>query len=425
VGVFAKQPSVMHVLQSALEPPNSQAVQKAVSVLRMVGAMRPAPTPSHATSSVVVDALSPLGFHLGKLPVSDVRLGKFVLYGCMLGCVMPCVQLAALMGNRSIFVSPHGEREQANKAHATFRVGKSDHLSMLNAYKQWLALRRGGQGGMRKASEFAGRSYLNNTIMNTIPGQTDQYVSALVSAGFLPRMGRNQPLPTVFTKNERSKAAILACLCAGLYPNVVRAVEPTQYDHTAHGSVARDAVSKAKEIRYLINLRAAVPERQQGEGEASSAADGKIQRTNTNQTPGPREAQQQQQQQQSGKLGVQRVFLHPRSINFHCTHYEQPFLVYLQVQQTKMLYVHDCSAVGAYPLLMFGGRLSEEQDRAVVAVDGWLKMKVSTPKVYALVKQLRKELDRLLEHKITYPELKIDCEHPLLEAILSLCRKAE
>jgi len=69
-----------------------------------------------------------------------------------------------------------------------------------------------------------------------------------------------------------------------------------------------------------------------------------------------------------------RVFLHPRSVNFDCNDYESPWMVYLTMvgfgpfktmasychstqMQTAKVYVHDCTMVWPYALLLFGGSI--------------------------------------------------------------------
>lgn len=63
------------ILSSCIEPPPSELVEASVCSLRAVGALDEK------------EMLTPLGFHLAKLPVGDVRLGKMLVYGiyCVLG----------------------------------------------------------------------------------------------------------------------------------------------------------------------------------------------------------------------------------------------------------------------------------------------------------------------------------------------------
>lgn len=69
-------------LGKALEPPNVESVDTAVAALKRLGALDER------------EGLTPLGQHLAALPV-DVRVGKMLLYGSMLGCLDPVLTIAA------------------------------------------------------------------------------------------------------------------------------------------------------------------------------------------------------------------------------------------------------------------------------------------------------------------------------------------
>jgi ATP-dependent RNA helicase DHX36 len=62
--------------------------------------------------------------------------------------------------------------------------------------------------------------------------------------------------------------------------------------------------------------------------------------------------------------------------------------------------------VGAYPLLLFGGKVKVDYDRAQATCDGWIHFRAA-PRVAVLFKALRTELDGLLMQKIASPELNI------------------
>jgi len=62
-------------LSQAIDPPNQQSVSRALNILREVGAC-----------DLVNMILTPLGHHLAALPV-NVRIGKMLVYGAILGCL--------------------------------------------------------------------------------------------------------------------------------------------------------------------------------------------------------------------------------------------------------------------------------------------------------------------------------------------------
>ena len=62
-----------------------------MTVLREVGACNPRES-----------TLTPLGQHLAALPV-NVRVGKMLVYGAMLGCLYPVVSYRILLRNLTLF----------------------------------------------------------------------------------------------------------------------------------------------------------------------------------------------------------------------------------------------------------------------------------------------------------------------------------
>lgn len=68
----------MSLLSEAVDPPAVASIERAVHLLREVGAVAAPPM------------LTPLGHHLAALPVT-VRIGKMLVYAAVLGCLQPMV----------------------------------------------------------------------------------------------------------------------------------------------------------------------------------------------------------------------------------------------------------------------------------------------------------------------------------------------
>ena len=127
----ASYPSIHGFLSTAVvEPPASTAIHAAVALLREIGALE------HAT-----EALTPLGHHLGSLPM-DYRVAKCVLYGCLLKCIDPLLTIAATMAGRSPWLNSPDLRDSMETIKSSL-VAKnpgsfSDHLllvSLFDAYR--------------------------------------------------------------------------------------------------------------------------------------------------------------------------------------------------------------------------------------------------------------------------------------------------
>ncbi|GAU44651.1 hypothetical protein TSUD_204320 [Trifolium subterraneum] len=95
------------------------------------------------------EELTPLGYHLAKLPV-DVLIGKMMVYGAIFGCLSPILSVSAFLSYKSPFVYPKDERQNVERAKLTLLNDKqdgpgdgndidrqSDHLLMMIAYKRW------------------------------------------------------------------------------------------------------------------------------------------------------------------------------------------------------------------------------------------------------------------------------------------------
>ena len=134
-------------LAKALEPPAAHAVREAITTLAELQALEGP-----------CQELTPLGHHLATLPV-DVRIGKMLLFGCMLGCLQPVLIIAAGLSLRSPFVEPFDKRDEARAARKRFGGPlRSDHLAILKAYE---AYRRAAARGGAAARELCRNNFLS------------------------------------------------------------------------------------------------------------------------------------------------------------------------------------------------------------------------------------------------------------------------
>ena len=110
------------IQERVLEPPSTQSISDAVKRLQDVGAF---------------DSdynLTPLGHHLGALPV-DVRIGKLIVYGAIFCCVDSALTIAACLSHKSPFATPFDKRHEVDAKRKEFSTGYSDQLTILKAYK--------------------------------------------------------------------------------------------------------------------------------------------------------------------------------------------------------------------------------------------------------------------------------------------------
>uniref|UniRef100_A0AAY4CRV6 RNA helicase n=1 Tax=Denticeps clupeoides TaxID=299321 RepID=A0AAY4CRV6_9TELE len=100
-----------------------------------------------------------------------------------------------------------------------------------------------------------------------------------------------------------------------------------------------------------------------------------------------------------------KVCIHPKSVNAEESQFRYSWLIYHLKMKTTSIFLYDCTEVSPYSLLFFGGDISiqKDQDQETIAVDEWIIFQ-SPARIAHLVKNLRRELDILLEEKIKNPK---------------------
>ncbi|OWK10483.1 DHX57 [Cervus elaphus hippelaphus] len=103
-----------------------------------------------------------------------------------------------------------------------------------------------------------------------------------------------------------------------------------------------------------------------------------------------------------------------------------PYLVYHEKIKTSRVFIRDCSMVSVYPLVLFGGgqvNVQLQKGEFVVSLDdGWIRFAAASHQVAELVKELRCELDQLLQDKIKNPSIDL-CTCPRGSRIISMIVK--
>uniref|UniRef100_A0AAQ6AIT1 ATP-dependent RNA helicase DHX29 n=1 Tax=Amphiprion ocellaris TaxID=80972 RepID=A0AAQ6AIT1_AMPOC len=193
-------------LSRALDAPQPQSVSNAVNLLRKIGACHP---DNHV--------LTPLGHHLASLPV-NVKIGKMLIYGAILGCLEPIATIAAAITEKSPFSTPMNRKEEANLAKAALALSNSDHLTIYNAYLGWKNSQTEGQ---RTEMSYCRKHFLNRTALITIEVTYQIHIDACSHQGFASF--KLIPLLDQTSSLSKQQISILnAVLTAGLYDSVGR-----------------------------------------------------------------------------------------------------------------------------------------------------------------------------------------------------------
>lgn len=232
-------------LQKALTPPEERAIHSSVKVLTTLGAL------------TAEKRLTSLGQHLANLPL-DVRVGKMIIHGALLHCVDPVLTMAACLATRSPFLaSPDLKSEVENMRRAFAGESLSDQLSSWFAYNRWASTL--AQKGAAAARKVCQECYLSPATLLQIQSTKRQYERYLCEASFIEGGGHAPahrfvfpPYSTLddrvfeaggelFNSNSTSSQCILACLVAGLYPNIAKRRANRGLPHSSSGPARNGA----------------------------------------------------------------------------------------------------------------------------------------------------------------------------------------
>lgn len=347
-------------LARAVDPPKCSAITSAVTCLVEIGALRRIGGASDGGSDVELTAL---GRHLTGMPV-DARIGKLLIFGVLLKCVDASLTIAASISERSPFFSPFDKRSEARAARESFAWGKSDLLLYVRAFDKWREIRR-SRCGFHVEREFCNRNFLSRKTLMAIQAQRDQLATALADAGFGfgdaegtgRRRNGNWVMAEALNENGKNARVLRAVICAALYPNIMRIDSPDKtYYEVVQGAVENKMNSKDLRMRSRTG---------------------------------------------------ERLFLHPESINFLEGNYESRWIAYFAKVKTSRIYVRDATMVSPYALLLFGGEIDVLHQRGQISVDTWMYFKAPA-RVAVLVRELRRQLNGLLQRKFEDPGLDLN-----------------
>jgi len=83
------------------------------------------------------ERLTPLGFHLAKLPL-DPQTGKMILMAAIFGCVNPVLSIAAALAFKDPFFVPFGKEPVVKRIKEDMAGGeKSDHYILSVVMDEW------------------------------------------------------------------------------------------------------------------------------------------------------------------------------------------------------------------------------------------------------------------------------------------------
>jgi ATP-dependent RNA helicase DHX29 len=101
-----------HLLNEALDPPPAKNIERAVTLLKQIGAMK------------TTGNLTALGYLLSSIPI-DVKLGKMIIYACLFKCLDPILTIVSSLSlNKSPFLNSFEEAGASDNIKMKFKIGK-------------------------------------------------------------------------------------------------------------------------------------------------------------------------------------------------------------------------------------------------------------------------------------------------------------
>ncbi|XP_040284062.1 ATP-dependent DNA/RNA helicase DHX36 isoform X1 [Bufo bufo] len=191
-------------LQKVMDPPSREAILLAITHLIELNALDRR------------EELTPLGFHLARMPV-EPHIGKMILFGALFCCLDPVLTIAASLSFKDPFVIPLGKDKLADaKRREMSQNTKSDHLTILNAFRGWESAK---QWGPRAEREYCWDFFLSTNTLKMLGDMKGQFAEHLLGAGFVSSRSPKDPKSNINSDNEK---LIKAVICAGLYPKVAK-----------------------------------------------------------------------------------------------------------------------------------------------------------------------------------------------------------
>ncbi|KAL7962446.1 P-loop containing nucleoside triphosphate hydrolase protein [Trichoderma compactum] len=219
---------VIRFLGRSPTPPETPAIEGAMTVLRRMGALDG-------------DELTAMGQQLAMLP-ADLRCGKLMVFGAIFGCLDDCITIAAILSTRSPFFAPQEKRDEAREARMRFYTGDGDLLTDLEAFNQWDDMMKDRGTPQRQIRAFCDENFLSFQTLTDISNTRSQYYDALTEIGMVS--------PSSQTSGSRNALLLRALVASAFTPQIARIQYPDKkFASSMSGAVELDPEARA--IKYF------------------------------------------------------------------------------------------------------------------------------------------------------------------------------
>ncbi|KAK2590516.1 putative ATP-dependent RNA helicase ucp12 [Conoideocrella luteorostrata] len=352
-------------------PPDAEAIEGAIKLLRRVGALDG-------------DELTAMGQQLAMLP-ADLRCGKLMVFGAIFNCLDDCVTIAAILSTRSPFSSPQEKREESRQARMRFSGGSGDLITDLEAFQEWDGMMK-DRLPQRQVRSFCDENFLSYQTLSDISNTRSQYYEALIETGIAPRATASTTYgggPT----SSRNVQLIRALIASAFTPQIARIQYPDKkYASSMSGAMELDP--EARSIKYFnqengrvfVHPSSTVFDSQGFSGHAAYMSYFSI-------------------------IATSKVFIRDLTRKFSPLVHES---------QTSIdgygFLTHSFLAFNVFTLLLFSGPIELDTLGRGLLVDGWLRLR-GWARIGVLVARLRGMVDDLIAQKVENPGLNLDEDH--------------
>lgn len=202
-------------LSQAPQPPSSDAVKSALTVLENVNAIEPLSGQNLHTRKEVI---TPLGAHLARLPI-DVRLGKMLIFGCLFRSLDKILTIVSCLStSKPLFSTSMEISAESEAAHKSFRHPTCDFLTYCNIFDAF--------SNSSNKIQFCSKYYLNKAVLMEVSDLRKLFVDQLKMIGFISDSTSEDNLASSSINiHGRNEAVIITVITAGLYPNCAHRVK--------------------------------------------------------------------------------------------------------------------------------------------------------------------------------------------------------
>ncbi|KAK9701941.1 DEAD/DEAH box helicase [Popillia japonica] len=191
----------MEFLLTLLDKPSEKTVEVSLELLKRMNALDE------------YENLTPLGYHLAKLPVHP-QIGKMLLLGSIFSCLDPILSIAASLDYKDAFQLPLGKTEAAElKKDELANDCKSDHLLSHIALTHFEECT-----SQAEAKSFCWEYFLSYYTLVLQQNMKKQFMLYLREMNFVSDA---DPKARDVNRNSDNLSLVKAIICAALYPNVI------------------------------------------------------------------------------------------------------------------------------------------------------------------------------------------------------------